>query len=437
MAVWVFLAVGAVRGQESEELSIRVKASRGPHFVGKGLEVQVGVVGAQQRPEVDRPSIRDADVWPIGTDLQPISASGIGGMVAETNLFVSRFRVVPRRAGTLEIPSIRARLGNWTGRSRPERLSIKPVPAEGRPAEFLGGVGPFTLKAEVAPATVRVGQNLEFRIIVTGPAAWGMTHPPELRRFDRTGLGLRIEPKDDELMQEPPSRTFIYRLRPTRPGDTVLPPVAIAAYDPASSRYDTRVTPGVPLRVVAVPGFDLSSIPTNERDEQASGSKRLAWVAGIVSMVLLSGLTAGLYWVRERTRERRTHGPSASRRYAAEVARRLGAHRPSATGTMSEGGAEVALEISEALIHYLEIGIGRPTGALTPEEARQGVAACTGSDDLADRADRIAARCDRMLYRDAPAPSDDDAGRLRTDARGLFAALGRVRLRRMSPESSA
>ena len=117
-------------------------------------------------------------------------------MVAESNLFVSRFRVVPRRAGTLEIPSIRARLGDRTGRSRPVRLSIKPVPAEGRPAEFLGGVGPFTLKAEAVPATVRVGQELEYRITVTGPAAWGMTDRPELKRFDRTGLGLRIEPKD-------------------------------------------------------------------------------------------------------------------------------------------------------------------------------------------------------------------------------------------------
>ena len=55
MAVWIFLAVGAVRGQESEELSVRVKASAGPHFVGQGFEVQVGVVGAEQRPEVDPP----------------------------------------------------------------------------------------------------------------------------------------------------------------------------------------------------------------------------------------------------------------------------------------------------------------------------------------------------------------------------------------------
>ena len=102
----------------------------------------------------------------------------------------------------------------------------------GRPAEFLGGVGRFELKAEATPRVVRVGQELDFRIKVTGPAAWGMTDRPELERFDRLPLGLRIEPKPDETTGEPPARTFVYRLRPTEAGEAVLPPVAIAAFDP-------------------------------------------------------------------------------------------------------------------------------------------------------------------------------------------------------------
>ena len=138
----------------------------------------------------------------------------------------------PRRPGTLEIPSIRARLGDQSGRSRPVRVTVRPVPAEGRPAEFLGGVGRFALQAEADPRSVRVGQELEYRITVTGPAAWGMTGRPELKRFDRLPIGLRIEPRPVESTNEPPSRTFVYRLRPTRPGDAVLPPVSIAAFDP-------------------------------------------------------------------------------------------------------------------------------------------------------------------------------------------------------------
>src|SRR5436309_2897022 len=83
-----------------------------------------------------------------------------------------------------------------------------------------------------------------------GPAAWGMTGRPELERFDRLGVGLRVEPRPVDAMNEPPSRTFSYTLRPTRPGEAVLPPVAIAAFDPATRRYVTHVTPGVPIRVV-------------------------------------------------------------------------------------------------------------------------------------------------------------------------------------------
>ncbi len=62
---------------------------------------------------------------------------------------------------------------------------IQPVPLEGRPAAFLGGVGRFALQAEAIPNVVRVGQELEFRIKVTGPAAWGMTDRPVLERFER------------------------------------------------------------------------------------------------------------------------------------------------------------------------------------------------------------------------------------------------------------
>src|SRR5262249_47460240 len=153
----------------------------------------------------------------------------------------TRFRVVARRAGLLEVPSIKASVRDRSGRSRPIRVPIEPLPPLQRPAEFLGGVGRFELHAEATPKLVQVGRNVTFRIKVTGSAAWGMTGRPELARFDQLPLGLRIQPEPDETTVEPPTRTFVYRLRPTRAGEAVLPPVAIAAFDPAVKRYVTRV----------------------------------------------------------------------------------------------------------------------------------------------------------------------------------------------------
>jgi hypothetical protein len=79
--------------------------------------------------------------------------------------------------------------------------------------------------------------------------------------------------------------------------------------------------------------------------------------------------------------------------------------------------------VTEALIRYLQLGDGRPPGALTPDEAGEGVGRCTGSEELGSIAAGIAARCDGVLYRDAPAPPED-FGRLRDDARDLFDRLG-------------
>ena len=117
---------------------------------------------------------------------------------------------------------------------------------------FWGASAGLSFMPRHQPQVMRVGQELDFRIKVTGPAAWGMTDRPDLARYARLGLGLRIEPRPDETTDEPPARSFVYRLRPTHAGEAVLPPVAIAAFDPSLSRYVTHVTAGVPIRVVAV-----------------------------------------------------------------------------------------------------------------------------------------------------------------------------------------
>jgi len=69
--------------------------------------------------------------------------------------------------------------------------------------------------------------------------------------------------------------------------------------------------------------------------------------------------------------------------------------------------------------------MGRPAGALTPDEALEGVASMTDSEDLGRQAARLTARCDRALYRGGEA--EPSARELLKSARALFEALGRVK----------
>jgi hypothetical protein len=74
----------------------------------------------------------------------------------------------------------------------------------------------------------------------------------------------------------------------------------------------------------------------------------------------------------------------------------------------------------------MNIGLGRPPGALTPQEAHEGIVRLTGLVELGEEANRLTTRCDRILYGET-AEVADDAHKLLDDARRLFEALGRVR----------
>ena len=227
------------------------------------------------------PRVQGAEVTFVGHDpIRPISAGGIGDLVFERNLFRSRYRLIARRPGTLTVPPFSARVGEENGASPALVLTVRPLPAAGRTADFLGGVGWFEVEARADPPSVRLGQVLDFRITVHGPGARGMSGAPGLARLVTLPVALPIERGPDQAVDDPPSRTFVYRLRPTRAGNLTLPPIALAAFDPKSGRYVTKVTAGLPIRVAEVPAFQPGSLRYGPPTPVTA--HRPAWVRGFV-----------------------------------------------------------------------------------------------------------------------------------------------------------
>ncbi len=439
---WISLALGLAGGiarASDDPVHVQAEVGRGPYFVGQGIEFRIRVTGQRRPPKIELPTIPLARAWHIGTDTRPISRSGIGSIVAEENVFVTRFRVVPTRPGVLQIPSVPVRVEERLGRSQSLKVEILPVPAAGRPAAFLGGVGRFTLLAEVSTSAVRVGQEFDFRVTVSGPAAWGMTEPPELMRYDRVPLGLRIRTGPTQTIDEPPQRTFTYHLRPSRPGDAVLPPMAIASFEPTLSRFMTQATPSVPVRVVAVSPFDPGTIDDGARSRPVRPSVNGRWIAWSLSALALGAAYITLAVLRKRLRSRRLARESAARHFAARLARSLSLDGfPAGVAVFQESSVMVPLidnaegslrpaarRVRDLLIHYLELGAERPPGALTPDEALQGVTLVSQSADLGARAGRLMASSDRVLYGENAA--NIGAPEFLEQARSLFEALGKAK----------
>ncbi|MDR3636786.1 MAG: BatD family protein [Isosphaeraceae bacterium] len=390
-------------------LRVRVQLPAGVHYVGESLNVTVAVLAEGERPELKSPRSPSFDFALVETDLQPVSASGIGDVVGTTNLFRYRYRLIAKKAGNLELPAITARTKDRSGSSGPLRLKVVDVPQEQRPREFLGGVGAFELTAEAVPETVRVGQTLEYRIRLTGPAARSSRSVPSLPLPGKSSIQPEVEVMNAESVADPPSCVFRYRLRPRRAGEAVLPPVAIAAFDPRSARFVTKVTPGILVRVVAVPPITPADIQYGMRQSAASApqAQRIPPALSYLGVGLILAALALLV----RLNRGRTPGPGLARSAAARRARELLDHEPPAL---------IARQVMEGLLEYLSLATDRAGGALTPQEAEEGVFAATADRELAGRTGRLVECCDRACY----GPGGVSPEELSSGGRGVLGDLG-------------
>ena len=391
---------------------IRVEGgfSAGPHYVGQEVEFTLRVEGGGERPSVAPFRVAGADVAAIGAGPAAPGPVETGAGTGGRDVHRFAFRIVPRRTGTLAIPPLAVRQGMRSGSSRPARFSVRPLPSGGRPKGFLGGVGAFRVEAEASPRVVRAGGELEYRLSIIGPAARGSRDAPDLTPFDRVPLGLRITRLPDEEATDPPSRVYRYRVRATRPGSAVLPPVAVASFDPKTAHYLTKASPGVPVRVADPPSLNPATIDDAPRLDSSTHRGRptlrrlVGWAFGsVAALAALAGL--GLFVKRRRARGR-------GGRFAARMARRLDATR---------GAAETARRVTDGLATYLNLTVGRPPGVLTPAEAARAVEGLMGRPDLAEGARRLVALCDRAQYSEDGAAAED----LVAGAKRLFHGLQR------------
>ena len=382
---------------------IEVRLSPDPYLVGQAITVDVAVTprgaGAVAPPAIP------------GAELQPVAPAPVG--TADDGADHRRFVLVPTRAGPLAIPPFRTVRDGRALASRTTTIAVTSVPPGGRTAAFLGGVGEFRVAASVEPNAVRVGQPVEFRITLTGPAAAGSGQSPDLSGWARLPPAFEVRGATTQVDDgDPPARTFRYRLRPTRPGRAVLPPVAVAAFDPGARRYATRTTASLVVDVAETPRFDPATV-----DYPFTPTRRPV-VAPVMAGMILAGGALAVGWLVVRHRLRRARRAQAVNwRNEANGLRRWAA----ADRDPVEGAGEVAGRLASAIGR----GTGQSVAVLTPPEAEAAILDLTQDVDLARRAAALVATSDRLRFDPATDATAGDLGELVAEAVAVFEAIGR------------
>jgi hypothetical protein len=141
------------------------------------------------------------------------------------------------------------------------KINIKPLPGEGRPADFSGAVGNFEMTAKVDKPSVQVGEGIVVKVKLSGNQ--GLKTLPAPKFADLPGFK-SFEPKTGEISFVPgregwKMRDFDYILVPHQEGDFTIPAISYNFFDPESKAYKATQTAAIPIHVN--PGLPGSEQP--------------------------------------------------------------------------------------------------------------------------------------------------------------------------------
>lgn len=144
--------------------------------------------------------------------------------------------------------------------SGPLTIDVQPLPTEGRPADFNGAVGAFSMSASVSPVDVAVGDPVTVRVQVSGRGGLDGVRMPPLE----LGEAFKSYPASVTTdMPDPLSMTGVRKfeqvVQPQSADVKELPAFGFSFFDPDARAYRTIKQPATPLRVRAA---TASAAPT-------------------------------------------------------------------------------------------------------------------------------------------------------------------------------
>ena len=274
----------------------------------------------------------------------------------------------------------------------PLTLNVRPLPDEGRPAEFTGAVGRRTLSASASPTRLGAGESVQLTLTIDGdgdPAAFGA---PDLSHV--AGFVLR------GVLDTPRARVreIVYDLSPLDAGVRAIPSLAFAWFSPeAPVGYVTERTAPIALTVAPRANATAPEMTTAQAEPGRKSTQIAALVAAGVAI-----LAAFLFVVRRSARRGDAPPDSASERG--------GSRRSTAAAFRARVAAPDADDVA-AFVDYLAARLGvAPAAVVSPDLAdrleRSGVPRELAASVAARLAALVAARYAGGAASPAAGPSD-------------------------------
>ena len=246
-----------------------------------------------------------------------------------------------QRSGTLTIPSSKiglrvpiaqadddpffgsSMMGDREVRSAPVTIQVRPLPTEGKPADFSGAVGSFRMRAELLSKTPKTNEALTIRLTLEGTGNLKQVTSPTISFPQDFEV---YDPK--ETYEEKISATEVYGKKiieyfaiPRHTGAVTIPSLTFSYFDPHLGRYETLHSQAFSLQIAQgreTASDDRSSLRQLYAEGTMGASAGLQWAQSwsyllLFPLLAFLGLIAYLVIARERGLRADSLGYKASR----------------------------------------------------------------------------------------------------------------------------
>ncbi len=294
--------------------------------------------------------------------------------------------------------------------SKQATVTAMPLPDEGRPPEFSGGVGQYALSASIDKAAATGSEPIALTVKVSGTGNVRMIERPELK----TVPGLRIlEPEVKESVQVSGSlvrgtKTFSYPIMAQADGSYRVPAFRMAFFDPKAKAYYSaeagpfeftatgcgQAAPLVEATGLKVLGTDISYIKPDAAGMKPWPAGPPPWTYALYAASLL--MMAGSFAVRgHRERMEADRGYARKVRSGAAVRRRL---KLAEACLKRDDIKEFYGALSQAVLGYAGDRFNLDTGALTREQLKERLADSGVRPDVIEELMGVAGACETARF---------------------------------------
>jgi hypothetical protein len=163
---------------------------------------------------------------------------------------------------------------NYKIKSPPVIINVKTLPEAGRPADFQGAVGNFSVGATLDRSSLKANEAMNYTVKISGSGNLKLLKAPELN------LSADIEkydPKVTDNIRETldgvsGSREYGYLLIPRHEGNYTIEPLKFSYFNPATERYVTLSAEAFSVKVAkGAPGNEVTAYSGSQQDVKTLG----------------------------------------------------------------------------------------------------------------------------------------------------------------------